>query len=90
MERHRVVSIILCGIFGLLGALCTIAAVVLWDIGPLAIFVAFAGGFAILCAVIALINTAVFGPVLWVFASIVAFYERTASSTPEADRPRCS
>jgi CBS domain containing-hemolysin-like protein len=86
VERPKVVLTVLCAVFGALGCLFLVVSVLTWNLLPFALFIAFAAGFVIVCALIGVANIVVFGPVLWVLASIVALFERKPSVKAKIDR----
>ena len=85
MERPRTINIILCVLFGLSGLVSLALTVLMWDIAPLAAFLAFAAGFFAICALVSLGNVVMFGPILWLLASVVSFFEKRSSADSPSD-----
>jgi len=85
MERPRTINIILCVLLGLSGLVSLVLTVLLWDIAPLAIFLAYAAGIFAVCAAVSLGNVIIFGPILWMLASVVSFFERRSSAGNPSD-----
>lgn len=81
MERPRTINIILCALFSLSGLVSLVLTLLWWDLTPLAAFLAFAAGSFAVCAVISLSNVIMFGPILWLLASVASFFEKRSDQS---------